>query len=279
MAHAGAPFWPLVGLGMFLSRPRLWKEVVCPIIITTISTIVCLVVLFGAALHPQATALINAGCPDWIAWISAVLFVLAETAVVNIILMLILFGCVQVRIMRSILEEKGIIDQLRAECAARGQPLPEVQCYRDVGHAILFLLGRVPLMIITMPLHGIPVLGQIAWVLLNGWIYAWELQQEFLVFARELRGCGEQFGFVKQRCCTFGGFGAVAMALELIPFAGPWIFFASNACGAALMSEQFFKETHQQSGRAWSTKTGNVLGQSSEEETRTSATDDTSNCA
>jgi len=23
--------------------------------------------------------------------------------------------------------------------------------------------------------------------------------------ARELRGCGEQFGFVKQRCCTFGG--------------------------------------------------------------------------
>jgi len=27
------------------------------------STIVCLVVLFGAALHPQATALINAGCP------------------------------------------------------------------------------------------------------------------------------------------------------------------------------------------------------------------------
>ena len=28
-----------------------------------------------------------------------------------------------------------------------------------------------------------------------------------------------------------------------IPFVGPWIFFASNACGAALMAEQFFKDS------------------------------------
>jgi len=30
------------------------------------STTVSLIVLFGAAFHPQATALINAGCPGWI---------------------------------------------------------------------------------------------------------------------------------------------------------------------------------------------------------------------
>ena len=58
-------------------------------------------------------------------------------------------------------------------------------------------------MIVTLPLHGIPVLGQaggrldgqkdgwldlavtlqIAWVILNGWIYAWELEQEFFVLS------------------------------------------------------------------------------------------------
>lgn len=278
MAQAAAFLWPLAGAGVFLTRPRLWKEVVCPIIVSLISTTVSLIVLFGAAFHPQATALINAGCPEWLAWISAFLFVLAEVALVNIILMLILFGCVQSKIIRSVLEEKGIMEKLRSECEARGEHLPEVQCHRDVAHAIMFLVGRIPLMIITMPLHGIPILGQIAWVLLNGWIYAWELEAEFLVWSRELHGCQEQFGFVKERFCAFGGFGAMAMALELIPFVGPWIFFASNACGAALMAEQFFKENHQRSGQTWSTKTGTVLG-SSEEETRTSASDETNSHA
>eukprot|EP00439_Symbiodinium_sp_Y106_P009344 s4002_g1.t1 len=29
---------------------------------------------------------------------------------------------------------------------------------------------------------------------------------------------------------------------ERIPFIGPWVFFASNACGAALLAESFFEE-------------------------------------
>ena len=90
-------------MGIFLSRPkplglhltislaplRLWKEVVCPILVSLLSTIVFLVVLFSAALEPQAVALINAGWPSVLAWFSAVLLVLAETALVNIILMLV----------------------------------------------------------------------------------------------------------------------------------------------------------------------------------------------
>lgn len=70
-------------------------------------------------------------------------------------------------------------------------------------------------MLLTLPLHGIPVLGQVAWVFLNGWIYAWELENEFMVFARERRSCGQQWRFVKQRFGSFATFGATAVALEL----------------------------------------------------------------
>lgn len=272
MVQVAAATFPILGIGLFLGGgPKLWKEVVCPIIVSLLSTIISLVVLFSAALEPQASALINARWPGWIAWISAILLVLAETALVNIILMLVLFGCVQSKLHRAILEEKGIMEQLRTECAQEGRSLPEVNCARDLGHNILFLLGRIPLMIITLPLHGIPVLGQVAWVLLNGWIYSWELEAEFMVFARNLHGCKQQWRFIKPRCGAFVGFGAVAMALELIPFVGPWIFFASNACGAAVMSEQWFKETHTRNGTVWTKKpnlhASAVLGCSSSEET------------
>ena len=39
-----------------------------------------------------------------------------------------------------------------------------------------------------------------------------------------------------------------------IPILGPWIFFASNACGAALLAQEFFKETHQWDGSGWKPK-------------------------
>ncbi|CAJ1340889.1 unnamed protein product [Effrenium voratum] len=260
---------PIAGVAALLGRPKLWIQVVCPIITSLISTIVSLIVLFSVALHPQASALINAGWPGWISWTSAVLMVLAEVALVNLVLMLVLFGCVQSKIQRAILEEKGIMQALRAECAERGQSLPEVNCCRDVGHALLFLLGRLPLMIVTLPLHSVPVLGQIAWVLVNGWIYAWELEAEFMVFARERHRCNDQWQFVRARFGAFAGFGATAMALELIPFVGPWIFFASNACGAALLAENFFKETHTSEGTGWKKPSdgASVLGVSSSEGT------------
>ena len=45
---------------------------------------------------------------------------------------------------------------------------------------------------------------------------------------------------------------------------GPWIFFASNGCGAALLAQEFFKETHQWDGNGWKPKcnlqTAAVLG-------------------
>jgi len=251
MDAASAPAIALVGIGSFLKRPWLWYQLIAPIIATLISTIVSFSVLMKWALHPQADKLIGTHWPAWIAWISSFLLVVAEVALINLIILLVLFGCVQSKITRAILEEKGILPQLRSECEAHGRELPEAYCMRDLAHNILFLVARLPLLLLTLPLHGIPALGQIIWVFLNGWIYTWELESEFLVMARELHHCGEQWRFVHERFGSFAGFGAAAMGLELIPFVGPWIFFASNACGAALLAERFFKETHTWSDGRW----------------------------
>ncbi|CAE8634352.1 unnamed protein product [Polarella glacialis] len=123
------------------------------------------------------------------------------------------------------------------------------------GTRFFFLLIRLPLMILTLPVHAIPVLGTIAWLLANGWLYAWELEAEFMVMSEKRHRCGQQWQYVQQRFRAFAGFGSVAMALELIPFLGPWLFFASNACGAALLAEQIFRESHTFDGTAWHRKT------------------------
>lgn len=225
-----------------------------PIVVTTASTILSFTLLMGVWFEHQSHLLENAGCPGWLAWLSSVLMVIAEVALINLIIMLVLFGCVQSNIIRAVLEEKGILQVLQDENRLRGRDLPEPNCCRDCGHQILFLLVRLPLLLVTLPLNAIPVLGQVAWVLLNGWLYCWELQNEFIIMSRELHRCDEQMRFVCDRRGAFFGFGSTAMALELIPIAGPWIFFASNACGAALLAEVFFKEQYEFNGRTWAPK-------------------------
>eukprot|EP00930_Biecheleria_cincta_P071709 TRINITY_DN59178_c0_g1_i1.p1 TRINITY_DN59178_c0_g1~~TRINITY_DN59178_c0_g1_i1.p1 ORF type:complete len:290 (+),score=38.66 TRINITY_DN59178_c0_g1_i1:20-889(+) len=251
------PFLAIWGVCSFLKRPILWVHLFCPVAVTLFSTIISLVVLMLTALPGQSDMLKTAGWPAPLAWLSGFLLVIAEVMVVNLIIMLVLFGCVQSKISRHILEERGILMQIRSEYAQRhlgALKLPEPNCCRDLGHNILFLLIRIPLLIFTLPVNGIPILGQIAWCLLNGWLYAWELEAEFMVMSRELYSCGSQYRFVSDRCLSFFGFGTVAMLLEMIPVAGPWLFFASNACGAALLAESFFLETHRFDGEHWMPK-------------------------
>lgn len=238
-----ALYYTVRGMATFLKRPHLWVKVICPMLVTLVSTIVSLSVLFGMGLRPQAHLFEMLHWPGWICWMMAVICVLVEVSLINLIILLVLFGCVQSQIMRSVLEEKGILAELARE---NGGEVMEQYCYKDVSHSVGFLLLRLPLLILTLPLNAIPVAGQIAWVLLNGWIYAWELESEFLVMLDRRFKCSHQFSFVKGHFGAFATFGAAAMGLELIPFVGPWVFFATNACGAALLAERFYLEKKNQ---------------------------------
>lgn len=238
------------GAAHFFERPDLWRKVVLPILTTLISTTLSLSLLLTFALKPQARLFINRyHVWPWASWLTAVLLVLAEVAIINMIVFLVLFGCVQSQLLRAVLEERGVLPKIRQE--RNLQELPEACCCVDLTHTVAFLLARLPLMIITLPLHGFPIFGQVAWCFLNGWLYAWELTAEFMVMYEDRHGCGRQWAFVRQRLATYLCFGAGAMGLELIPFLGPWIFFATNACGAGYMLEGVFEETHRKVNGKW----------------------------
>mmetsp|Transcript_154304 Transcript_154304/g.474203 ORF Transcript_154304/g.474203 Transcript_154304/m.474203 type:complete len:266 (-) Transcript_154304:18-815(-) len=236
------------GLLYFLRRPQLWTMMVCPILFTLVSTVLSLWLIVQFAMWPQLDLVTSHWhWPSWLAWTTVILLMLAEVAVVNMALFQSVFSFVQQKMFLSVLEDRGVLPALREE---KGK-LPDLTCCRQISHAVKFTLVRLPLMLLTLPLHGAPVAGQVAWCLLNGWLYTWEATEDFLVMYDDRHGWWQQGQFVMERRIEYTYFGAAAMGLELIPFAGPWLFFAANTCGAALMAETFFEETHSFAGGKW----------------------------
>lgn len=244
---------PLVGVVHFLSRPVLWKKVISPCFVSLCSTLLSTFLLLSLALNPQRKLFDDIwGWPAWLSWISAVLAVLAEVAVINIMIFFVLYGCTQSEILRSVLEERGVLQQIRSELGT--EELPENTCCRDFGHSLVFLAARLPLLILTLPLNVCPVVGQILWcVLMDGYTPGSSQLSSWLYW--RIGTCKDQWSFVWNRFASFLSFGAVAMLLEIVPVVGPWILFASNACGAALIAERIFSETHVRHGQVWTKKT------------------------
>lgn len=227
---------PIVGAAKFLVRPYLWPQLIIPYLVSLVATILFLLLLFGFALHPQVQFLDQLGTPSWASYAIGIVLVLLETGILTLWIFVVLFGNVQYVITRRALEELGVIDRISANHNIR--VLKELPCAMSAVHSCQFFMGRVPLMLLTLPLHSVPVIGQCAWQLCNGWLHAWELLSEFLPLVN-LRSCGEQAGHVRQHFCTYASFGFLAMLFEMIPFVNI-IFIAGNAYGAALLFESLY---------------------------------------
>lgn len=224
---------PVAGLCGFLVRPALWRHVMIPFFFTLVILIISLVVLFGGALAPQVHLLEHWGWASWVSWLTATIAVLIESSLVSLIVFLVFFGCMQPNITYAVLEERGVLERMRQELGV--EEIPELSCFRGLNHAILFLVGRLPILIVSLPLLLVPVLGQIAFPALNGWLYAWELQGDFLPILGRKR-CGQQLAHVRQHCGAYASFGFIAMLLELVPVVNI-LFLAGNAVGAAFFFE------------------------------------------
>merc|ERR1712228_665818 len=110
---------------------------------------------------------------------------------------------------------------------------------------VAFQIIRLPLMILTGPLIGIPTVGPLLWQLANGWIYTWELVTNLLPFIG-FQSFSDQFvGHALHNVGSYSSFGFVALLLEMIPFLNVFFVFG-NAVGAALLFEQFVDQTPPQ---------------------------------
>ena len=86
------------GIVAICGTPALWCVIIAPLLVAFIASIVSIVVLFSAALYPQAQAFIAIPIGSGWAWLIAVLLTIVESAVAPLVVFLLMFSCVQDKI-------------------------------------------------------------------------------------------------------------------------------------------------------------------------------------
>ncbi|CDH51346.1 hypothetical protein RO3G_08987 [Lichtheimia corymbifera JMRC:FSU:9682] len=111
-----------------------------------------------------------------------------------------------------------------------------VLCCRGMSSSVLLglilVLAQILGWIITAPLHLIPVIGTVIACCINGWPACWGQHIHYDLEFRGLR-VTESRHYAWQHRWSYCSFGAVAVALELVPFFN-LLFMWTNVVGAAM---------------------------------------------
>ncbi|KAF9576601.1 hypothetical protein EC968_006948 [Mortierella alpina] len=219
--------YPAQGILYFLGHPQLITSLLCPILITFLWAIAVVIFGFAYLLQLQAHALIKANCPAGVAWFVGVLFVLLEIAVMIVLFYLIILPIYQDGLFDRVLRLRGLRDVLE-----RRQGNDVVKCMRGVNGGLFILFAQIAVLILTLPLNLIPILGQILYATINGWILTFGIRFHYDAEIRNLSVAQSRHEAWKRRS-EYSGFGAVAVALEMIPIAN-LLFMWTNIVGCAL---------------------------------------------
>ncbi|KAI8090804.1 hypothetical protein BDF21DRAFT_412201 [Thamnidium elegans] len=224
--------YPVAGIVYFIAHPQLWVKTLCPFLLTLIFGILSLVLSFVYLLPLQAHALIEVNCPVWLAWTVSVIFVLLESAVFDLIFFAILLPIFQDALFDATLKSRG----LERMFTNRVQVGNLRMCCRGISSGLalvwLLILAQILILIITAPLHLIPVVGTFIACYINGWISCWG---HHLHYDIEFRGfsVSDSRSYAWRHKTEYCNFGVVAVALEIIPLFN-LIFMWTNVVGAAL---------------------------------------------
>ncbi|KAG0370395.1 hypothetical protein BGZ54_006515 [Gamsiella multidivaricata] len=163
--------YPAQGIFYMLRHPSLFSNLICPILLTILWGLAVLIFGFAYLLKLQAHALIAVKCPAAVAWIVCVIFVLLEVAVLSILFYLIILPIYQDGLFDRVLKLRGLKHVLKQN---EGNDL--VKCMRGVSGGLWILLFQILVLIITLPFNIVPVLGQMAFVTINGWVLTFGLR-------------------------------------------------------------------------------------------------------
>lgn len=83
----------------------------------------------------QAHALINAHCPAWLAWLVSVIFVLLESAIIDVIFFAILVPIYQDALFDATLKARGMSRMFETRVRVNGLTL----CCRGIGSGLVFV--------------------------------------------------------------------------------------------------------------------------------------------
>ncbi|KAF2764414.1 hypothetical protein EJ03DRAFT_28097 [Teratosphaeria nubilosa] len=232
-ARSGAYLYPLKGIYYFASHKDLYKPLLSRLAPTMTLGLGITTAMFLFTYVPQVAVLVFTSGP--LAALTTILLVLSESSTLTMVLS------------KALLIEDSLIDTFDGTLIAKGETAL-VQKDRQVksggaGDAIA-RLGKLvskpfakytPTALVNyfmyLPLNFIPVVGTVAFVVLQGKKYGPSAHKRYF----QLKGMNkaQQERFVEERKGAYTGFGVAATLLEMIPLAG--ILFAyTNTCGAAL---------------------------------------------
>lgn len=147
-------------------------KAICPFILTFIFGIISLVLSFVFLLPLQAHALVAAHCPIWLAWLVSVIFVLLESAIFDLIFYAIILAFYQDIIFDATLKARGLDRMFTDRVPVSGLRLFCRGISSGVAVLWLLIIAQIIILILTSPLHLIPIVGTILACYINGWV-AW----------------------------------------------------------------------------------------------------------
>ncbi|TMW58773.1 hypothetical protein Poli38472_006918 [Pythium oligandrum] len=224
--------YAIQGIVYFFTHPRLWFTIICPLLLTLVFAIASVVVIFAVALHPQARGLADAGVPDGLAWVLAILLAIIEIFLATLIYSLIALPRHTDKVFEQVLKDKGHGEavhnkKIRASCGRTCS----IWCRVNMSRQVL-----------TLPLNLIPIIGTITYIWINGLLFGWDAHLYYF----ELKGYSysEQKEVVDTHKRTYSSFGMQTLVSEMIPALGP-LFLFTNAVGAALFAADLEAELRQ----------------------------------
>ncbi|KAF9582742.1 hypothetical protein BGW38_010822 [Lunasporangiospora selenospora] len=106
------------------------------------------------------------------------------------------------------------------------------KCCRGVHFGLLLVFLQIVVLIVTLPLNLIPILGQILYAGINGWLLTFGIRFHYDSDIRNIP-VGQSRREAWKRRSEFVGFGSMAVMLEMIPIANLF-FMWTNIVGCAL---------------------------------------------
>ncbi|KAJ3050105.1 hypothetical protein HK097_008910 [Rhizophlyctis rosea] len=225
--------YPPRGILYFLIRPSLWGRVICPFILTLLLGLIILILSMVYLLPLQARAVIAAGCPPWAAWLTMVIITILESAIITLLMFALIIPIYQDSLFDAVLRSRGLgylVDRKRS-LSQHGLVIWGGAA-AGVVWAVVYVFFQILVLLITLPLHAIPILGTMLYCFINGWVLCWGLLLHWDIEFLDL-SISESRRRAKSRKTEYFQFGVVATALEIIPLAN-LLFTWTNVVAAAL---------------------------------------------
>ena len=218
--------------------PKLWAMIIIPILAVAFIGLLSAILIFALALKPQADVFIglfptSSGFTA-LAWILAVVLCLLESAVAVFIIQYFGLQRSSEKVFQFVYKQARPSSPHQIMNESYLEALAPITSWR--------LLKPTALFILSMPINAIPVVGQLIFVLLNGYFQGPAMHTSYF----KMRGWSNEDidKFIAHHRSEYWTFGIFMTSMELVPIVNLLNNFIGAGAAALLAIEMENKDNH-----------------------------------